>query len=399
MKGNDILRYNSARLFAASRTVPDQIQAISLIQDFSFGFNIQREEIKSVGYEEILKPVISNQRPYLSFSYFLSDVDNEKLFRMPVTSEAAILDKIPLFSGLESFDLFFLSNTEGQDFKDFTPEGELSACAFINANLTSYSFDILASGLIKVNVSFEAEDVLYDTFENISDYSYLDYDREDLQITNRNIFQINDGQREINLGIGGFETQGRVQSFSFSADISRKVLYDFGQHAHQREIMFPVEASISLDAFVSNQISGRLKNILCENHSTDFLISNSRATCENPNIDDDKSGMAFLGSRLVSQQYETSVSKGDYLTTSLNFSLDIPKVFTGKAGAFISQHITQLDGIVTSEDSEPDGAGGRRSKTGTGNVLDILLEDGSGGKLLLEVAKDMIEQLRDLQGG
>ena len=40
-----------------------------------------------------------------------------------------------------------------------------------------------------------------------------------------------------------------------------------------------------------------------------------------------------------------------------------------------------------------------RSKTGTGNVQDILLEDGSGGKLLLEVAKDMIEQLRDLQGG
>ena len=138
MKGNDILRYNSARLFAASRTVPDQIQAISLIQEFSFGFSVQREEIKSIGYEEILKPVVSNQRPYLNFSYFLSDVDNEKLFRMPVTSEAALLDKIPLFTGLESFDLFFLSNTEGQDFKDFASEGELSACAFIIANLRVY---------------------------------------------------------------------------------------------------------------------------------------------------------------------------------------------------------------------------------------------------------------------
>ena len=399
MKGNDILRYNSARLFAASRTVPDQIKAISLIQDFNFGFKLEREEIKSIGYEEILKPVISNQRPYLSFSYFLSDVDNEKLFRMPVTSEAAIQDQIPLFTGLESFDLFFLSNSEGRDFKDFTPEGELSACAFINANLSSYSFEVLTSGLIKVNVSFEAEDVLYDTFENISDYSYLDYDREDLQITNRNIFQINNGEKEINLGIGGYETQGRIQSFSFSADISRKVLYDFGQHSHQREIIFPVQASISLDAFVSKQISGRLKNIICEDNSTDFLISNSRATCENPKIEDDKSGMAFIGSRLISQQYETSVSRGDYLTTSLNFSLDIPRVFTGKAGAFISQHITQNGGVVTTEDTESDGVGGRRSKTGTGNVLDILLEDGSGGKLLMEVAKDMIKQLRDLQGG
>ena len=362
--------------------MPDQVQAISLVQNFQFGFALDRKTIKSVGYEEILKPVVSNQRPYLSFTYYLSDLDNEKLFRMPVTAEAAVLDKIPLFTGLESFDLFFLSNSNNQDFKD-APESNLSACAFINATLSDYSFTLLPSGVISVTVSFEAENVLYDTFDNISDYSYLDYDREDLNITNRNIFQINDGEEEINLGIGGYSTQGRVQSFDFSANISRKILYDFGQHSHERQIQFPVSSSISIRAFVSEQIAGRLDSILCSDRDTDFLIANSRASCDNPDWQNDKSGMAFLGAKLVSQEYETSVSKGSYLTTSLTFSLDIPKVFTGKAGAFMSQHITKLGDVVKGEDPT--------------DIDNIVLEDGSGSKILMEVAYDMINQLNELR--
>jgi hypothetical protein len=382
VRGNAILRYNSARLFAASRTAPEQLQAISLVQDFQFGFSLERQTIKSVGYEEIMKPIVSNQRPYLSFTYFISDLDNEKLFRMPVTAEAALLDKVPIFTGLEPFDLFFLSNSENQDFKD-APESSLSACAFINASLSGYSFSLLPSGVIKVSVTFDAENVIYDTFDNISDYSYLDYDREDLEIINRNVFQINDGEEEINLGMGGHSVQGRVQSFDFSANIPRKELYDFGQHFHGREIKFPISSSISIKAFVSEQVSGRLDSILCSDRDTDFLISSSRASCDNPTWQNDKAGMAFLGAKLASQDYETSVSRGDFLTATLNFTLDIPKVFTGKAGVFISQHISKAGDVVKGEDANL--------------INNIILENGSNAKILMEVAHDMINQLNDLR--
>lgn len=395
IRGNSILRYNSARLFAQARTVDAQINPISLVQDFQFGFNLNREEIKSIGYDEVLKPIVSNQRPYFSFSYFLSDVDNEKLFRMPVTAEQAVQDNIPLFTGLESFDFFFLSNNETQDFRDF-PQAELSACAFINSLLTSYSLSVLNSGIIKIQVSFEADNVLFKRFDSISDYSFLEYDREDRLMTNRNIFQINDGSDEINLATGGFSTQGRVSSFDFSAEIDRKVLYDFGQYAHAREIKYPVKSNIRIDAFVSEQISGRLENIICNDRGTDFLLSNSRATCENPEDIDDKSGLAIIGAKLKSQEYNISVAKGDYLTTSIGFELDIPRVFNGTAGAFLSQHITHRGDVLAAEDSEPDGAGGRRSKGGTG-VLNVLLEAEGSGRILLEVAQDMFDQLRDLQ--
>ena len=90
MGENSILRYNSARLFGQSRTAEETIKPISLVTDFNFGFNLNRELVKSIGYSEIIRPVVSNQRPYFSFSYFLSDVDNEKLFRMPVTADEAV---------------------------------------------------------------------------------------------------------------------------------------------------------------------------------------------------------------------------------------------------------------------------------------------------------------------
>ena len=362
--------------------MPGQINPISLVQDFEFGFDLSREEVKSIGYDQILKPIVSNQRPVFSFSYYLSDIDNEKLFRMPVTAEAAILDKIPLFTGLEPFDFFFLSNPETQDFKDYN-ESDLSACVFINSSLNTYEFNLERSGIIKVSVSFEAENVLFKKFNSIKNYEVLEYDREDLNITNRNIFQINNGVDEINLNTGGFSTQERVNAFNFSASIGRKILYDFGQYAHKKEIIYPVRSNVSIQAFVSEQISGRLDNIICDDRSTDFILSNSRATCEDPNLQDDKSGLAIIGAKLKSQNYSLSVSKGDYLITNLNFEIDVPKTFNG-TGIFLTQHITQSGAVIVSEG---------------GQFKSVILEDGSGGRILTEVALDMFQQLRELQGG
>lgn len=385
MKGNAILRYNSARLFAQSRTEAGQINPVSLVQDFEFGFDLSREEVKSIGYEQILKPIVSNQRPVFSFSYFLSDVDNEKLFRMPVTAEAAILDKIPLFTGLEPFDFFFLSNPDTQDFKDYN-EDDLSACVFVNSALTEYNFELLNSGVIKISVAFEAENVLFKKFKNIHNYEVVEYDREDLLMTNRNIFQINNGLDEINLATGGFSTQNRVSSFNFSASLDRKILYDFGQYSHNREIIYPVRSNIAIQAFVSDQISGRLDNIICNDSGTDFLLSSSRASCEDPDYLDDKNGLAIIGAKLKSQNYTLSVEKGNYLVTNLNFELDIPRDFNG-TGAFLSQHITKVGDVIVSE-----------AGSGAPDPFEsVILEDESGGRILMEVALDMFDQLRDLQ--
>ena len=208
---------------------------------------------------------------------------------MPVTADEAVHEQIPVFTGLETMDFMFLSSESGQDFKDID-ENELSACFFTGAFMTSYNLEILSSGLIKINTSWEADNVRYEKFKNISEYKFIDFDIEDLEATNQNIFQLNDGVDEINLDVGGFGAQGRMQTFSFSADIPTKTLYDFGQYAHKKDIKFPIEGRISTRAFVNKQLEGRLDNILCSDKGVDFIFSNFRNSCVDDGIRDDKSG-------------------------------------------------------------------------------------------------------------
>ncbi len=276
-----ILRYNSARLFAESRTQPGQLTAVSLETEFSFGFNVSSQEIRSMGYGEVLRPIISNQRPVFSFSYLLSDVDNEKLFRMPVTSEQAIQDGTPLFTGIEPFDFFFLSEESGDDL-DRTSADKISTCAFTNSILKSYSFSILKTGYIRVNVTFEADNVIYKQFKDIyqpdilgsgdpTKNMVLDYDVEDLKATNSPIISINNGEEEVSLDTGGYGVDGRLTKFDFSANLDHKIMYDFGQFYHPREIKFPVKAEISISAYVGKMLHGTLENILCGRRKTGFI--------------------------------------------------------------------------------------------------------------------------------
>lgn len=394
-----IIRYNSARLFAESRTQPGQLTAVSLVTDFSFGFNVEAQEVKSLGYGEVLRPIISNQRPVFSFSYFLSDVDNEKLFRMPVTSEQALLDKIPLFTGIEPFDMFFLTEESGGDL-DSSGTDKISTCAFVNSILKNYSFRILSTGYIKVSVTFEADNVIFKKFKDIYqpdilghgdplENMILDYDVEDIKATNQPRILINDGSHEVSLDTGGYGISDRLTNFEFSANLEHKILHDFGQFHHKRLIKFPVKAKINLSAFIGKMLHGELDNIICGRRTTDFLIANSVVDCDK--YFDDKSGMLFKGAKLNNQQYQVSVSKGGYLTTDMGFDLDISKTY----GAWISQHVSTENSVFVGEDTEYDPKTRRRRVKSENSLLNIVLEDGSGGKILSEVALEMFSSLRN----
>lgn len=378
MVNNSILRYNSARLFGQSRTAGETLNPISLVTDFEFGFNIKRETIKSVGYSEVLRPIVSNQRPYLSFSYFLSDVDNEKLFRMPVTAREAVEEKIPIFTGLEPMDLFFLSTETGDDL-EFVDQNELSACIFTGAFMTSYSMEIMTTGVVKVSVSFEAENVRYEKFKNLSGYKFIDYDVEDLQMTTRTEFELNDGIEDINLGVGGFSVQGRLQSFNFAANIPNKTLYDFGQTFHKKDIKFPIEGTISTKAFISKQLEGDLNNILCSDRGVDFVFSNFREGCDNPGYDNNKSGFLFKDARISSQKYSLNSSKGNYFVADLNFIIYI----TRERGVYISQHIVENTQVFQGEDPS--------------EILNLVLESADGSGILSELAGNMISSMKELR--
>jgi len=387
-----IIRYNAARLYAQSRTVDRQMQSIALVKDFQFSFNIQRDSTRSIGYDNVDKRIINRQRPKFSFTYYLSDLDNEKLFRMPVTHEEALVNKTPLFTGLESFDLFFLSAESGHDIKDEDPQN-LSACCFINCYLTSYELNVTGPALMEISVSFEADDVSFKKFRAIENYEYIDYDIEDLQFTDRLTFELNpEKDYDISIDAGGWEMNNRIMDFNFSASLPYKTIYDFGQIHHKQAISFPVRSRIAMSAFVNKLLAGSLSNMLCEEKTHSILIAGRKAHCsEGP---DDKSGMLFKGMRLASQAYKQSTSRGEYLRAELTFDLDI----TSKYGVWISQHITKANVFFGGENEELDKAPDGGEFTLSSLILESYDEEVGGfqPKFLFEEALDMLSALREL---
>lgn len=379
----NLKRYNSARLFAQSRTAEGSLNPISLITDVEFGFDVDRSRVKSVGYKFVEDHINANPRPFIRFSYYLSDVDNEKLFRMPVTSEESVQDGKPMFSYMESFDLFFATIPDLYDFNKFTQlkrgDDLIEMCAFSNAVMQNYNMAITASGLIKINVEFSADDLIFKTFKNIEKYNFLDFDNEDIEITNENYLIINPGdESEINLGMGGFTMRDIVTNFNFSAPLNYKILYDFGQQFHSRKLIFPIYANISLEAVVRKSIHGQISELLCNDRLSDFAVTNARKSCEtlerSPN--DQKSGLIFKGAKIRNQSYRMTSSRGDLLKTSIDFDLEITRNY----GAWMSQHIAQVDNVFEGEAFD---------------VLNILLEfpDGEVG-ILSEAALDMLGTLK-----
>ena len=200
---SNVLRYGSAKLFASDSAQPNTLKALSLVNEINFGFDANRENIKSIGSQKTFKTFLEPPKPTVSFKYFISDLDNEKFFTMPTTSFQAYTLRTPIFTGLKPFDLAFVLDKKGRDFDKISVYDEVSVCLMTNCVLTNYSFSVNKNAVTQVSVQFQGDNIIFKNFKNILDYDDLIYDSTDLQMTNRLDFQINDGTQEIVENIGG----------------------------------------------------------------------------------------------------------------------------------------------------------------------------------------------------
>jgi hypothetical protein len=374
-----VSRYGSARLFSSVKNDPGKLRAISLVNDVKFGFSIIESNTKSIGEAKLINNVISPPEPTVSFNYYLSDLDNEKLFNLPVTSHEALTLSSPLFGNIEPIDLAFaIDPGSARDFTslDSGDHQEVSLCVLKNAYIQSYSFNLTKSGIINVSVSFSGEDFLFKIFKNLSNYSILQSDSEDNMMTNEVSFQINDGSKEVMSDIGGGAIQSTVDNFSFNTSINYRKLYDFGQFFHKKKARYPVESDISISSTINKMQEGELKSIFCKDRANDFLISNKRRECSNKI--NEKAGMLFKGARLISANYSQSISQ--LLRADFSFKLDSNR----NCGIYFTQHV-QTGEVLVNEDL---------------TLFDhIILEDSSTGneKILMEAFLDMFKSLEEFR--
>lgn len=338
----DLLKYNSAKLFVQN---DNNAEAVSLVTDFSFNFNIKRQEIRSVGHEEILRPVVSAPEVSFSFSYMLAECENEKLFNIKFKNNDSVQQKMPMFFDLKPINLFFISTESGvSDLNEKyiyniknQDKDKLSGCFFLDCYLAQYSFSILKGG-IKVNVSFVADKVHYQQFKVLDS---LDFD---FSLEQKNVYHLNnlivnpDDESEINESTGGYKINDFVSTFNFSTPINYKKLYDFGQLYHKKSMLFPFKASITLSSFAKDVIDGGLENIFQKDEACDFLIYNEIRDCENPFNKDKNSGKVGIlikDALIDSESFKLTSSRGNFYAGEYNFSLNITKNY----GIWMAKHV------------------------------------------------------------
>lgn len=388
----DLLKYNSAKLFIQNE---DKIEPVSLVTEFSFSFNVERQEIRSVGYEEVLRPITSAPAVNISFSYMLAECENEKLFNIKFKNEDSVGKKMSMFSNLKALNLFFLSAESGvydlneeyiykinqKENGEYLRDGKISGCFFLNCNLTQYNFSILKGG-IKVDVSFVADKVHYQQFKVIDNLGF------DFSFEQKNVYHLNnlivnpDDEKEINEDIGGYKINDFISTFDFSLPLKYKTLYDFGQLYHKRAELFPFQASISLGGFASEAMDGGIENILRQDNGVDFLIYNEIRDCDNPfNIDENsgKLGILIKGALLDAESFSLNSSRGNFYGGQYQFNLDI----TDNYGIWMAKHVP-IGSTIAKED------------TGEELFLEFVLEGNKTVSMLAEATLAIYQTMYEL---
>ena len=162
-----IIRYGSARLLASKESSPGELASMGTVSDISFGFSINREEVKSMGYESIVHAIASPPSVQVKFNYMISDMENEELLGFPVTSQESIVLGRSIVHDIKPIDLAFVVTEGGEDFDSLsgTKKQEIKVCLIKNAYISNYSICLSPKGIPKASVSLVGDDMIFKIFK------------------------------------------------------------------------------------------------------------------------------------------------------------------------------------------------------------------------------------------
>lgn len=233
----------------------------------------------------------------LSFNYLLSNFINEKLLGLTIVTAGNTQD-INVLSGIlnsetDGKNFFIKSTSEGTDAVD-NSQTTYNVIALGNAFLASYTSQGAVGGFPNADVTIEALNIQSDQITNTTGaltpsvrpsdgsittgYFYrlptglTSYN--DLGLTaNQGISTLRPGDITFNLGLGagdGFYDPSdiKIQSYNLSFNLNRENLSKLGsKYAFAKVPVFPVQATMRIDAVVGDFQTGNLTRIVTDNRS------------------------------------------------------------------------------------------------------------------------------------
>ena len=368
---------------ASGTTAVNQLQRV---QNINYSFNINRQDVNQFGeLAAIDRVILDSPTVSLDFSYLLANFGNEKVLGFSpldgtLSCMSGILNKIS-----DSRNYYVKTVSEGQDAIGEARNANDEVIAIGNGFLTSYSTDGSIGGLPSVscnvealNMAFEAGTGAFGGFETpavnpengsrltskyrlpaaTSDHGTGTMNISvlrpgDITMTFRQRSAEDEGSEadatnpytSIGASIGA--TDAKLQSYSFSFDLSREPIQKLGsRYAFSREISFPVSVSCSVDALVSDITTGTLSSVINTDSAYDITVELKEPSDTSTVV----SMYKLKNAKLDGQSFSTSI--GDNKSVSLEFSAQIGGPGQSTLGFFMSGDSVGLGQISTYDTNE-----------------------------------------------
>ena len=382
--GFQFLDGTSSKIANASGTTA--VNQLQRVQNINYSFNINRQDVNQFGeLASVDRVILDSPTVSLDFSYLLANFGNEKVLGFSpldgtLSCMSGILNKIS-----DSRNYYVKTVSEGQDAIGEARNANDEVIAVGNGFLTSYSTDGSIGGLPSVscnvealNMAFEAGTGAFGGFETpavdpengsrlTSKYRLPEAASDhgtgtmnisvlrpgDITMTFRQRSAEDEGSEadatnpytSIGASIGA--TDAKLQSYSFSFDLSREPIQKLGsRYAFSREISFPVSVSCSVDALVSDITTGTLSSVVNTDAAYDITVELKEPSDTSTVV----SMYKLKNAKLDGQSFSTSI--GDNKSVSLEFSAQIGGPGQSTLGFFMSGDSVGLGQISTYDTNE-----------------------------------------------
>jgi len=143
---------------------------------------------------------------------------------------------------------------------------------------------------------------------------------------------------------GGKITNAHIQSYTIGFDLSRTPIQKLGSRfAFARPVDFPISATLSFDAILSDLTTGSISNIIdCDVEYNATILLKHAGNCADPTDKASVMNYEIKGIKLDSESYSSSI--GDNKTVTYDFSCQVGGPDQSDVGVFMSGFYTGVGG-------------------------------------------------------
>ena len=377
-----------------AHTSANDIKQLHRVQSANYAFSVARTDVNQFGeLAAIDRVVLDTPTVSLDYSYLLSNMSNEENMGFFVnTKEVATSDLVSALSGIlnkteDERNYFIQTSREGEDAVGDTTRDDDSltgigaqadTIGIGNGFITSYSSEASVGGFPTVSVAVEGMNMLFATgTQNVPNPGINRVDGSasttkaslptvtadskassqqsgilaistlrpgDITIkiaehSTDGSFGSDDydlGGAKLPTAAGDATSSANIQSYNISFDLGRTPIQRLGNRfAFAREVDFPVNVSLSVDAIMTDLTTGNLNDLVDCEKSYDVLIQLKGITgsaCDT--VKADVASYILKNVKPDSQSYSSSI--GDNKTVTLDFSTQIGGPRDTNAGVFFA---------------------------------------------------------------